>query len=261
METLATRDISSFFSLLEKKVLSQVKLSEPLESVFYGYVRDTISKHWNDYDKILTDYINKGYSMGAAYTLLLLQSLPREDFQAKRIITNEVNDLWKPNPRVEAYLKDYVFTASQHVKERITGEVNDILMQGYREGKGIRETGKRIEKNFNNLRDYESLRIATTELNSARNMASFETLSNEGLSYKIWNSHHDKRTRREHALIDGEIVPVNERFSNGLMYPGEKVGPPREWVNCRCSVAAFIIPPGRTAPPFHPFKEKDLIKI
>ena len=45
------------------------------------------------------------------------------------------------------------------------------------------------------------------------------------------------------------------------MYPGDKSGPIEEWINCRCSHAAYILPLGYEAPNFFPFKESDLIKV
>lgn len=53
---------------------------------------------------------------------------------------------------------------------------------------------------------------------------------------KQWDSTLDMRTRDSHARIDGEIRELDEKFSNGLMYPGDKNGAAAEVVNCRCAL-------------------------
>ncbi|EYB67406.1 hypothetical protein DEIPH_ctg041orf0001 [Deinococcus phoenicis] len=45
---------------------------------------------------------------------------------------------------------------------------------------------------------------------------------------KTWHTRIDGRERDEHRAMDGETVPIDEPFSNGLMQPGEP--------NCRCVV-------------------------
>lgn len=52
---------------------------------------------------------------------------------------------------------------------------------------------------------------------------------------KQWNATLDGRTRPSHARVDGEIRELDEKFSNGLMYPGDPSGGAAEVVNCRCT--------------------------
>ena len=51
---------------------------------------------------------------------------------------------------------------------------------------------------------------------------------------KQWDAALDGRTRDSHRQVDGEIRENNERFSNGLRYPGDPHGAAAEVVNCRC---------------------------
>lgn len=53
---------------------------------------------------------------------------------------------------------------------------------------------------------------------------------------KQWDSTLDKRTRRSHQHVDGEIRELDEPFSNGLMYPGDPAGSAKEVINCRCAL-------------------------
>lgn len=53
---------------------------------------------------------------------------------------------------------------------------------------------------------------------------------------KIWRATRDNRTRDSHRHVDSESVGMDERFSNGLLYPHEPGAPASEVVNCRCAV-------------------------
>ena len=51
---------------------------------------------------------------------------------------------------------------------------------------------------------------------------------------RMWDAALDGRTRPSHARVDGEIRELDEKFSNGLMFPGDPSGGAAEVVNCRC---------------------------
>lgn len=53
---------------------------------------------------------------------------------------------------------------------------------------------------------------------------------------KQWSAALDGRTRESHARVDGEIRELDEKFSNGLKYPGDSAGGAAEVVNCRCAL-------------------------
>lgn len=52
---------------------------------------------------------------------------------------------------------------------------------------------------------------------------------------KQWDASLDGRTRDSHARVDGEIRELDEKFSNGLMFPGDSSGAAAEVINCRCT--------------------------
>lgn len=51
---------------------------------------------------------------------------------------------------------------------------------------------------------------------------------------KQWDATMDANTRESHQMVDGEIRKLDEKFSNGLMYPGDPSGNAAEVINCRC---------------------------
>jgi hypothetical protein len=53
---------------------------------------------------------------------------------------------------------------------------------------------------------------------------------------KQWDSTLDSSTRDSHVAVDGEVRELDEKFSNGLMFPGDPSGGAAEVVNCRCAL-------------------------
>jgi hypothetical protein len=56
-----------------------------------------------------------------------------------------------------------------------------------------------------------------------------------------WVTMHDDAVRHTHHDADGQVVSVSGTFDIGgykLHYPGEPVGPPEIWINCRCLLAS-----------------------
>mgnify|MGYP001807499735 CR=1 FL=1 len=51
---------------------------------------------------------------------------------------------------------------------------------------------------------------------------------------KSWSAVRDARTRDSHRHMNGEAVTLSQRFSNGLMFPGDPEGAIAEIANCRC---------------------------
>lgn len=55
-----------------------------------------------------------------------------------------------------------------------------------------------------------------------------------------WVTMHDAAVRETHVVADNQVAPVGGTFDVGgydLRYPGEPVGPPSIWINCRCILA------------------------
>lgn len=89
---------------------------------------------------------------------------------------------------------------------------------------------------------YQALRIARTETTSASNFASFKTAEQSDLVLqKQWISVIDNRTRLDHRLEDNQLTDLEQPFimSSGavLQYPGDTGAPPKEVINCRCTMA------------------------
>ena len=118
------------------------------------------------------------------------------------------------------------------------------MMQGIIQGESIPQISKRL-RNVTDMDKTSAVRNArtmATEAENAGRLASMEEAEEMGLEYeKTWMSTHDERTRESHVLMDGETVPLDEPFSNGLMYPADPSGAPEEVYNCRCSMVRKLV--------------------
>lgn len=95
---------------------------------------------------------------------------------------------------------------------------------------------KRIKQTYGDIKESRARTIARTESTAASQMGVLNGYQQVGVTKKIWVSTPDSRTRDTHKDLDGVEVPLNQRFPNGLLFPGDPSGPPSEVINCRCSI-------------------------
>ena len=58
-----------------------------------------------------------------------------------------------------------------------------------------------------------------------------------------WVTMHDDKVRETHRDATGQQRPAGEKFDVGgeeLLYPGQPVGDPAIWINCRCTLAPVL---------------------
>lgn len=198
----------------------------------------------------------------------LTEELSRANKIAIQIMNNELIDVYGYNHDYEAYSienlsgADLSFTLlnNQVIKTILEEESNafaliaiddltdkaDIIRKLKREvlsglliGESITDISKRIEK-ITNKKKNDSIRIARTETTRIQNNARLDAMKHaekKGLDIsKRWLATMDARTRSSHQHVNGEIVRMNESFSNGLEFPGDPNGNPREVANCRCTM-------------------------
>lgn len=119
------------------------------------------------------------------------------------------------------------------LKKRITSEVTRSIATG----SSWAVVAKRLE-NQTKIGYNKSIRIARTEGHRiqcrAADDAAHKAKERGADVAKQWDATLDGKTRDSHAAVDGEIREIGERFSNGLMYPGDPAGGAAEVVNCRC---------------------------
>lgn len=121
------------------------------------------------------------------------------------------------------------------LKKRINVEVSRGIANNF----SFSEIARNI-KNTSNIDLNKSLRIARTEGHRIQGQAQMDACNKakeKGADVvKQWDASLDSRTRPSHAMVDGEIRELDEKFSNGLMFPGDPSGKASEVVNCRCAM-------------------------
>ena len=139
----------------------------------------------------------------------------------------------------ETKLSENLYTAlgrdTKDLSKKIAGEISRGISGGmmYSEiARNIVAWG-RIPKN-------NAMRIARTEAHRIQTQAAmdaqFKARDKGAEVVKQWDSSLDARTRDSHVRVDGEIRELDEKFSNGLLYPGDPSGRAAEVINCRCAL-------------------------
>lgn len=75
--------------------------------------------------------------------------------------------------------------------------------------------------------------LSTYSVNAGTTSGAFA----KGVRYKKWVTMGDSAVREIHRPLDGQVRPIGGTFDvagTKLGYPGEPVGPPEVWINCRC---------------------------
>ena len=268
------RELSRFFKRLQKEVIQALHEYWSEYHLLQGQVNLMVApvhEAHREYYEILEKYVRREYKLGQAEAKRNVARLERKNRMALKSATvmpikgfinyNKDNGLFATDPKAERDLLNRTFRASEQTMSRVDNQINAIITDGYRSGKGINDIAASLNKRFDQLSSWESRRIARTEVNTSHNTATYDTYQELGVEYTQWIAANDDRTRDSHAEIDGEIIPIGAKYSNGLAYPGDMTGDISEWINCRCSNAPFVIPYGYMAPSFSPFREEDLVPI
>jgi SPP1 gp7 family putative phage head morphogenesis protein len=270
------RALQKYFKNLEKQIQRNLKFywQDNLVVGQVDLITEPIMNSHDDYYKILERYIIREYQLGTSEAERLIQQLnPNRVANKARIprpkpLIRKVLELFGTIEEAEQDLLHKTFIASQRTLMRITNQINQIITDGYRSGKGINVVANDLTRRFGQLQTWESKRIARTEIHNSHNKAVIDKYNETGVQYTMWITAHDDRVRglkptdtADHVALDGEIIRLGDTYSNGLRYPGDTDGPIEEWINCRCSNAPYVLPYGFAAPPQQQFTENDLIKI
>ena len=122
-------------------------------------------------------------------------------------------------------------------------KINAETLQGILQGESMDKIAKRL-RNVQDMNRTQAIRSARTIVTGAENKGrqdSYAKAEADGIILeRTWLATNDSRTRHSHAVLDGETRPIDEAFSNGLMYPGDPDGEPSEVYNCRCTLIAKV---------------------
>ncbi|HBL40457.1 MAG TPA: hypothetical protein DDY98_02355 [Ruminococcaceae bacterium] len=218
-------------------IVYQKQYQEALKRQVSGVLDTLQGEQFDTIGDFLVDSYSNGY-VGAMYDvdgqgIPIISPIDQE--QVVKAITTD-SKLSKP-------LYNSLGEDVDGLKSAIQKEVSTGIIRGASYG----EIAKRIEKRmvgdykrFNGGAYAKAARIARTEGHRVQNTAAYDAqkaAQSKGANIvKQWDATLDARTRDSHAKVDGELTAVDEKFSNGLLFPGDPHGAAAEVCNCRCAL-------------------------
>ena len=157
------------------------------------------------------------------------------------------------DPAVEKWAREQSLRFLEQLNETTNGKLREVMGDAAAEGLTLDEQALRIKQAFDtwtgdsgeDIDETRAMRIARTETVAAQNAGVLEGFEQSGIvEGKTWMTLGDGRVRDSHQDLDGDEVGLQERFSNGLLFPGDPSrGDAGERVNCRCTIQPAIKEP------------------
>lgn len=202
-----------FKNMVDKLAKDQTQVNQKAASLINGTTAGTYAEAFN----YGTYSVEKAIKMDTAFTLYNKETVKNLSAKAKVNVT-----------------KDRAWNSRK---------INSALTQGILQGESIDKIAGRLAR-IPEMNAGAAIRNARTMMTAAENegrLDSFERAAEMGIELqKTWIATLDDRVRESHAELDGESVPIDEPFSNGLMYPADPSGDPEEVYNCRCTMISQL---------------------
>lgn len=163
-------------------------------------------------------------------------------------------DVVTPNLRTAWVRRHGLRRLAQYVrlakKDRLI--LRQVLLKAIGEGGlgDVRAVQRAVNGFFKRAAAGRALTIARTETGILANGLRHEGMKREGVQKTEWVNAGDLVVRPEegnpppgegnHRAIDGDVVPLGEKFANGLRYPLDPLGAAAEVINCRCTAAPVL---------------------
>lgn len=213
----------------------------------YQAMRDKVAHRVTDANAVAVSYTNDAtpgiYSLNRNYSAYTIEQVAGnvgfdlwDEQTVKRLIVEQPGLMpYYPPKRA---LKRGIDLA--YGKKQITASVTSSILQG----KSIKHMADDLQKRITTMSRDSAIRTARTAVTGAQNagrMDSYAAAEKMGIKLKKrWLATLDARTRHSHAMLDGEQVAQDKKFSNGCRFPGDPQGPPWEIYNCRCTLVAAL---------------------
>ncbi len=218
--------------ILKSRMQSKVYQKQYQESL-KKQVGDILDKMQEKEFTTVADYLDKCYEEGFVGTMYDLQGqgIPLCFPLDQEAMVRAVQLDSKINQGLYSRLGEDVSL----LKRKITAQVSRGIATGMSYSQVAQQLAGYTNIGFNN-----AVRIARTEghrIQVQSGMDACYKAKEKGADVvKQWDSTLDARTRDSHAQVDGEIKELDEKFSNGLRFPGDPSGGAAEVVNCRCAL-------------------------
>ena len=188
----------------------------------------------NEFETI-SEYLTKSYEDGFIGTMYNLQGqgiplvFPIDQEQVVAAIQHETK------------LSESLYAALGHDTKDLSKKIAGEISRGISSGQMYSEIARNIA-GYAMIPKNNAMRIARTEAHRIQCKASMNACvkaKNKGADVvKQWDSSLDRKTRKSHRKLDGQIRELDEPFEvNGhkAMQPGD-FNRPEEDINCRCAI-------------------------
>lgn len=210
-------------------------------------LRDQIAERMTKANETAVAYVNDAtpgiYSLNRNYAAYTIEQVAGDvgftlwDEQTVKRLIVEQPDLMPYYPAKRAVSRGIDLA---YGKKRITASVTSSILRG----KSIKGMADDLQTRIPTMNRNSAIRTARTAVTGAQNAGrvdSYTAAQKMGVKLKKeWLATLDGRTRHSHAILDGEQVDNDKKFSNGCMFPGDPSGPPWEVYNCRCTLIAAV---------------------
>ena len=190
--------------------------------------------------RTVSEYLTKCYEEGFLGTMYDLQGqgiplcFPLDQEAMVRAV--------QLDSKIKGSLYEHFGENVKHLKKTISAEISRGISTGMSWQQVAQQISGRMVGTYNNPGGSLAfaMRIARTEGHRIQVQSAMDAChkaKEKGADVvKQWDATLDSSTRESHAAVDGEIRELDEKFSNGLMYPGDPAGGAAEVVNCRCAL-------------------------
>jgi len=213
---------------LPQSVIYQIKYQEMLKAQVEGILKELQTKQF----LTVSDYLNLCYEDGFVGSIFDMhgQGVPLTMPLNQESMVKAVQLDSKISKGLYTRLGEDV----DLLKKKITAQVSRSIATGVSFAQTAKQLAGYTRIGYNN-----AIRIARTEGHriqcSAADDAAHLAKDRGADVVKQWDSTLDGKTRESHVAVDGQIRELDEKFSNGLMFPGDPAGGAAEVINCRCA--------------------------
>jgi SPP1 gp7 family putative phage head morphogenesis protein len=236
LDKAASRNEKSFVNTLKKFFTAQQNRIE--KAIFKSFSKGPEEFDFDLSEDIL-EWANEDEELKKALKPEWLASMEEGSQTVNEIYNFEVEETLL-NPKFISWVENEGAKQVKGINETTQVAIKDAVKEGIQDGEGIPKIKKRIEEVFANAKGYRAELIARTETHNSVGTGTYETYKSAGVEKKEWLSTSDSRTRDSHIKMNREVVGINDKFSNGLMFPGDANGQPEEICNCRCTLLPVI---------------------
>ena len=206
-----------------------------------------VAERYTEANQTAVSYVNDAtpgiYALNRNYAAYTIESVAGDvgfdlldEQTVKRLIKDEP-DLMPYYPAKRALNRGIDLA---YGKRQISACVTSSILQG----KSIKGMADDLQTRIPAMNRTSAIRTARTAVTGAQNAGridSYTAAKKMGIKLKKeWLATLDGRTRHSHAMLDGEQVDNEKKFSNGCMFPGDPNGPAAEVYNCRCTLIAAV---------------------